>query len=151
MALRTPTRQIGKCGELLVQLRLLLAGVESAPMTTDTGIDLVAYSPRRTRPITIQVKTNLKPKPAGGTGRPALDWWVPEKCPADLIACVDLSQEHVWLFRRREFARLAQQHSGGRNHLYFYCEPGAGAPAAETALASKFHRYLAEARIHALF
>jgi hypothetical protein len=41
------TAQIGLAGELLVQEQLLLHGIESAPLTTDTGIDLVAYSPRR--------------------------------------------------------------------------------------------------------
>jgi len=35
---------------LLVQYRLLLLGVESAPMSTDTGIDLVAYSPAMLQP-----------------------------------------------------------------------------------------------------
>jgi hypothetical protein len=35
------TAQIGRCGELLVQLELLKRGIESAAMTTDTGIDLV--------------------------------------------------------------------------------------------------------------
>jgi hypothetical protein len=37
--------QIGRCGELLVQHRLLKLGIESAALTTDTGIDLVAYAP----------------------------------------------------------------------------------------------------------
>jgi hypothetical protein len=45
--------QIGRCGELLVQLRLLLLGIESAPMSTDVGVDLVAYSPASQRPLTI--------------------------------------------------------------------------------------------------
>ena len=78
-AVALSTAQIGKCGELLVQYRLLLLGVESAPMSTDTGIDLVAYSPATLQPVTIQVKTNLKPKPGGGKGKLALDWWVPER------------------------------------------------------------------------
>ena len=29
--------QIGKCGEILVQYRFLRLGIESAPMSTDTG------------------------------------------------------------------------------------------------------------------
>ena len=37
------TQQRGRCGELLVQYILLKHGIESAPLTTDTGIDLVAY------------------------------------------------------------------------------------------------------------
>jgi hypothetical protein len=59
-------QQIGRCGELLVQQKLLLYGIESAPMTTDSGIDLVVYSPRERNALTIQVKTNLKAKPGGG-------------------------------------------------------------------------------------
>ena len=64
--MKLKTAQIGEGGELLVQYRLLLLGIESAPMSTDTGIDLLAYSPHRKHPATIQVKTNLKPKPGGG-------------------------------------------------------------------------------------
>jgi len=38
--IKLTTAQIGRAGELLVQQRLLLFGIESAPLTTDTGIDL---------------------------------------------------------------------------------------------------------------
>ena len=51
------TQQTGKCGELLVQYRLLQHGIESAPMTTDRGIDLVALNADGTKTATIQVKT----------------------------------------------------------------------------------------------
>lgn len=38
-----PTKsQIGRCGELLVQYHLLKLGIESAPMTTDSGVDRLA-------------------------------------------------------------------------------------------------------------
>lgn len=119
------TAQIGKCGELLVQYRLLLLGVESAPMSTDTGIDLVAYSSIRAQPVTIQVKTNLKPKPGGGKGKLALDWWVPETTPAAFVALADLSTEKVWLFTPQELRTHAQQRSSGRLHFYMYTDPTA--------------------------
>lgn len=45
------TAQIGRCGELLVQCLLLLRGVESAPMSTDSGVDLVAYAPKLRGPM----------------------------------------------------------------------------------------------------
>jgi len=48
---------------LLVQQKHLLHGIESAPLTTDAGIDLVAHSTKEKDAITIQVKTNLKAKP----------------------------------------------------------------------------------------
>jgi hypothetical protein len=120
------TAQIGRCGELLVQYRLLALGIESAPMSTDAGVDLVAYSPHLAQAITIQIKTNLGAKHAGGgKGKAALDWWVPESVPASLVALVDLSSERVWLLRREEFADHAQQRSSGRLHLYMYTDPRA--------------------------
>lgn len=70
------TQQIGKLGELLVQYRLLSFGIESAHLTTDSSVDLVAYSPNSKTAFTIQIKTNLQPKP-GGKGKAALDGWVP--------------------------------------------------------------------------
>lgn len=117
------TQQIGKAGELLVQYRLLLLGIESAPMTTDSGIDLVAYSPRKQDAITLQVKTNLKPKPGGGKGKLALDWWIPDNSSAQLIAVTDLSRERVWVFKLAEIQKLAQQHPKGRYHLGMTVDP----------------------------
>ena len=45
-------------------------------MTTDDGVDLVAYIPAKQDAVTIQVKTNQKAKHGGGKGAPALDWWI---------------------------------------------------------------------------
>ncbi|MBV7417904.1 hypothetical protein KW830_05485 [Comamonas sp. CMM03] len=117
--------QIGKCGELLVQYHLLLRGIESAPMSTDTGIDLVTYSPRIPHPITIQVKTNLKSKPGGGKGKLALDWWIPNDSPAHYIALVDLSTEKIWLMTLAELRIHAQQQPEGRLHIYMYTDSSA--------------------------
>src|SRR6267154_2155816 len=114
--MRLTTAQIGRAGELLVQYRLLLLGIDSAPMSTDTGIDLVAYSPIAKQPLTIQVKSNLKPKPGGGKGKAALDWWLPDDTPAMLIALVDLSEPRLWMFKSQEMVNLAQQHSSGKFH-----------------------------------
>ncbi|MDG4648022.1 hypothetical protein P6F26_06165 [Roseibacterium sp. SDUM158017] len=114
------TAQIGRGGELLVQYRLLTLGIESAAMTTDAGVDLVAYAPGMSHALTVQVKTNLRPKPAGGRGKPALDWWLREDSPAELVALTDLSRDRVWLFRHHELDYHAQQRSSGRLHFYFY-------------------------------
>ena len=119
------TAQIGKCGELLVQYQLLLHGIESAPMSTDTGIDLVTYSPKTATPVTVQVKTNLKPKPGGGSGKAALDWWVPTNSPAQYVALVDLSTQSIWLMSLPEFEAGAQRRSSGRLHFYMYTDPSA--------------------------
>ena len=116
------TQQIGRLGELLVQYELLLQGIESAAMTTDAGVDLVAYSQIRGCSFTIQVKTNLTPKQSGGKGALAIDWWVSENCPAEIYAFADVSTRRIWLFTRQELESRAQQRSKGRLHLYMYTD-----------------------------
>lgn len=146
------TAQIGKCGELLVQYRLLMLGIESASLSTDSGIDLVAYSPKLADAITIQVKTNLKPKPGGGKGREALDWWVSEACPAKLVALVDLKTEKVWMMRKAELEEHAQQRSSGRLHIYMYTDPSAKPRNSERlAHAYEFERFMLSNRANELF
>jgi len=143
--------QIGKCGELLVQYQLLLNGIESAHLTTDAGVDLVAYSSKN-KPITIQIKSNLKPKQAGGKGKLALDWWVPDDNPADLLAFVDLSRSKVWVMSKNEIFKVAQQHSSGRFHLYMYVDPTHEPKKTDRkTYAYEFENYLLENRIHELF
>jgi hypothetical protein len=115
--------QIGRCGELLVQFKLLKHGIESSPLTTDVGVDLVAYSPRRQQAITVQVKTNLAPKPGGGKGKPALDWWADDKPKADIFAFVDLQWPRVWLVESSKLSTLAQQNPAGRFHLFMAVDP----------------------------
>lgn len=145
------TLQIGRCGELLVQHRLLKLGIESAALTTDTGIDLVAYAPGAERPATIQVKSKLAPCPAGGKGPPALNWWVLEVCPADIMAFVDLSEERVWMLRKTEVASLAQQRSGGRLHFCMYCCSLSEVQSRRTPFASDLTRFLLPDRAAELF
>jgi len=125
MCKKLTTQQIGKCGELLVQYHLLQNAIESAPMTTDTGIDLVACSAKGNKAITIQVKTNLKPKPGGGKGRLAVDWWVPQKSDAQLFAFVELESEKIWIIKSKEIEFLAQQQSNGRYHFFMALDPDA--------------------------
>ena len=87
------TSQIGASGVLLAQYRLLKCGIDSAPMTTDSGIDLVIYAPTPAAALTVQVKTCLRPKPAGGKGKLALDWFLPINCPAQLICLTNLESD----------------------------------------------------------
>ena len=145
------TQQIGKLGELLVQYRLLEFAVESAHLTTDAGIDLVAYSSQASGAKTIQVKANLKPKPGGGKGRAALDWWVPVTSPADLFALVDISTKNVWLFTMAELAAHAQQESKGRFHLYMYTDENVKTRKSQPTLLSNFSPFLLEHRVAQLF
>lgn len=76
-----------------MQYRLLLLGVESSPMTTNTRVDLVSYSPTRRTAHTIQVKANEMAKPSGGKIKAALDWWLRENSPAEFVALVDLNMK----------------------------------------------------------
>jgi hypothetical protein len=146
---RLSKQQIGKAGELLVQYRLLLLGIESSQMTTDAGIDLVAYVPAKQDAVTIQVKTNLKPKPSGGKGSPAVDWWVPCDTPAQLFAFVELEQERVWLLAQAELARIAQQKSNDRWHIYIYT--GSAKTSKPGATLAEMDRYLLHNRLEEVF
>ena len=76
------TQHIGAAGELLVQYKLLKLGIDSARLTTDAGIDLVVYAPVSAEATTVQVKSNLAPKPAGGKGQLSRSWDFPHACPA---------------------------------------------------------------------
>ena len=136
-----------------MQYRLLRHGIESAPLTTDAGIDLVAYSPVGRRPVTIQVKTNLQAKPAGGTGKPALNWTLRVDSPAELVALVDLATEQVWLMTIDSYADTAQQKSSsGKYNLYMYIDsdvkPRGGH---DRVLAADFDEFVLEASVAALF
>jgi hypothetical protein len=144
------TAQIGASGVLLIQYQLLKHGIESALMTTDAGIDLVVYSPHSKRAITVQVKTCLRPKPAGGKGKMTLDWYLPEDTPAELIGVVNLEKDEVWLFTRDEFVRKAQQHNGGRAHLYFYVDPEY-TPSDPESHVRRFEEFRIERRIPEFF
>lgn len=121
------TGAIGAAGELLVQYQLLKLGIDSARLTTDSGIDLVMYIPGHQSAATIQVKTNLVPKPAGGKGKLLLSWSFPDDSPAQWLACVDMSTDAVRMFRIDEARKRAQQkHAGGTRVLYFYTDESIG-------------------------
>lgn len=111
------TRQKGRCGELLVQYYLLKHGVESAPLTTDAGIDLVAYSSIGKKPVTIQVKTSTQH--GRDYGDLWLEWQIPEECPADYVAVVDLDRSIFWLIETNKFNNKAIRTSRGKNRLWW--------------------------------
>ena len=115
--------QVGRCGKILVQYHLLRHGIESAPITADVGIGLVAYSPWTKRPFTLQVETTLRPNPAGLKGM-ALYWWVVALRgePAEFVLLVELQHERIWALTREELATVAQAASGGRLHVFLYTD-----------------------------
>ena len=144
--------QIGRAGELLVQQRFLLNGIESSALTTDSGIDLVAFSHRKGKAVTIQIKANLAAKPGGGKGKLFLDWWAPDNSPADVFAFVDLESNRIWLVKKSELAKLAQQHPQGRYHFFMAIDPTAKERKdGQLHHDYEFQKYLLENRIHRLF
>ncbi len=145
------TAQIGRCGEMLTQYNLLLRGVESAPMTTDSGVDLVAYSPVNGHAVTIQVKTNLKPKSGGGKGKAALDWWLSAESPAQYVALVNLATEQIWLLSHADMLELAQQKSKNKVHFYMYIDSAVKTKTGRLAHCCDFEKYLLEKRIAEVF
>lgn len=144
--MRKNTQRIGRCGELLVQYKLLKLGIESAAMTTDAGVDLVAFSAKSQRAVTVQVKANDAPKRGGGKGKLALDWWIADDCPSELAAFVDVSTDRAWLFTKQELAEFAQQHSSGRYHLYMYVDPSTRSRGSKLGMLSDFDRFALEPR-----
>ena len=109
-------RQKGRCGELIVQYILLKYGIESAPLTTDSGVDLVAYSPNGKRPITIQVKTSSHLGPENDKW---LLWQIKKECPADYIAAVDLERNMFWFIKTEEFMKIASNAAKGQKRLWW--------------------------------
>jgi hypothetical protein len=142
------TLHIGAAGEVLVQYKLLKLGLDSARLSTDSGIDLVAYAPGATRATTVQVKTKRQATRSGGTGRLALSFTFPHDLKAETLALVDLSADAAWLMTREEALALAQQHRpDGSRHLYWYV---ATAPAGALA-AADIAPFALEVRASAIF
>jgi hypothetical protein len=145
------TQHIGAAGELLVQYRLLKAGIDSARLTTDAGIDLVVYAPGNATATTVQVKSNLAAGPAGGKGQLSRGWNFPHTCPAQLLALVALDVDRAWLLTRAEARELAQQHSPkGIRRLYWFLEPPTGG-AAGARHEAEMEQYMLENRVAKLF
>jgi hypothetical protein len=107
-------------GELLLQYQPLKMGIDSARMTTDPGVDLVVYAPGDRSANTVQVKTKMSAKPAGGRGPLSRGWYFPDQCPAQLLAFVALDTDTAWHFTLKEARMLTQQHSErGIRQLYW--------------------------------
>jgi Restriction endonuclease len=92
MGMKLTAAQTGSQAVLLVQRQLLRCGVDSAPMTTDYGIDLVAYRREKGSCFTIQVKCRNHKKDGKHS------WRIERKGrenPSDVFALLD--EDDVWL------------------------------------------------------
>ena len=105
---------------------LLKHGVESAPLTTDPGIDLVAFPSvrafpdKRGEPVTIQVKTSTHRSETSDPMCKWLLWEIQNDCPAYYIAAVDFEREKFWLISTKEFIKEATRAAEGRSRLWWY-------------------------------
>ncbi len=115
---------IGAAGELLVQYKLLKLGIDSARLTTDSGIDLVMYIPGTKVAITVQVKSTNGTAVDAASGRP---WLVfpnfPVNCKAQYLATVDLSRDAAWLFPIPRAEEVARPNKAGTEfQLWWYMD-----------------------------
>jgi hypothetical protein len=108
---------------------LLRNGIDSARLTTDAGVDLVAYPPGTGRALTIQVKTVERSTPAGGKGGSSTGVVFPRDYPAEYLSVVRLSDEGVWLFPIEDALRLSKQ---ATPRLYWFVDPAAAPTGALT-------------------
>lgn len=115
---KVPKAVIGQSGKLLVQSLLMREGI--ACREGEEATELIINLERPKREFKIMTTTNLQPKRAGGKGKMALDWWIPQDSKADFVCCADLSTLRVWLFRIGEIPGLAQQRTSEKYHLYMY-------------------------------
>lgn len=102
-----PKVTVGTIGEVLVQLKLLMFGVESFPPLKDSGNDLVAYFGSSF--AAIQVKT-----------KQAKGWSMPnEETLYHVLALVDLDKNHsldnsiIFLLTRKEAEEQRRQIGNG--------------------------------------
>ena len=108
------TAQTGSQAVLLVQRQLLLCGVDSAPMTTDYGIDLVAYDCEKRDCFTFQVKCRNHKRDG------KYSWRTEKKGkenPAEVFALVE--GDDVWYLRRHEIDKYAIKRKT-HTQVYFY-------------------------------
>ena len=128
---RITSDQVGKCGELFVQYHLLKEGIDSPPMTTDPGIDLVTFSAGKV--ATIQVKTSTHRSDSTNSW---VEWAVPNTCPASHVAIVDLEADAGWILPTAEFHKRGTR-AGANRRLLWSTDSRWQSPLAE----SNFHQY----------
>lgn len=120
------TQAIGAAGELLVQYQLLKLGIDSARLTTDSGIDLVMYVPGTLAAHTVQVKATTQHYPYGPGSPAQLMWLFPVTSKAEWLAVVDLQRDSAWLFRTEDAVKLASRPDAqGKATLAWYLQDNA--------------------------
>ena len=136
------TQQIGKCGELLVQYRLLTWGINTSSLTVDVGVDLVAFDDAGQKIVKIQVKTTQIKKDSW------VEWSVEKNTSADYIACVDITRERFWLIKKEDFEKAV---SAGHNWSLWWYLPGKRGEKARARVEEEFAKDESEKAIPQIF
>jgi hypothetical protein len=124
MEMPVNSHQIHARGVELIQSRLHEYGIEYDSMEVHAGIDFRAVAPNEKKYV--GVRACLRPKLAGGSGSPSLDWWLKQTASRnkpELVGLTNLESGQAWLFTHKEFVDKAQQQSESGSHLYFYVGP----------------------------
>lgn len=117
------TQAIGAAGELFIQYQLIKRGIDSARLTTDSGIDLALYVPGTRDAHTVQVKATNSHQPAGQGTAPQLWWQFPVACEAQWLAVVDLKRDLAWMLPIEDARALARnEESNGTTWLMWYLD-----------------------------
>ncbi|MFN6544470.1 hypothetical protein [Mycolicibacterium nivoides] len=121
VATRLGNQAIGAAGELFVQYHLIKRGIDSARLTTDSGIDLVMYVPGAREAHTVQVKATNTNYPYGVGTAPQLWFPFPVTCRAQWLAVVDLPRDLAWLLPIEDALYLARgRGKAGTTTLMWY-------------------------------
>ncbi|MCH7625542.1 MAG: hypothetical protein IIC83_06430 [Chloroflexi bacterium] len=111
------TQMIGRAGELFVQYAFLKCGVDSSLMTTDYGVDLVAFHQKWPVPLLIQVKATTVKEEADSAW---VEWDTRDKLIAGYVALVDIKRNKAWLFCKDKFMSISTSTGGPGRRLWWY-------------------------------
>ena len=149
-------QHVGRCGELLVQYKFLKLGIDSAPMTTDRGVDLLAIDPKtRRKTVTVQVKaaTHRRDARAATDQRETTEyvsWPVPYPSATDYAAVVDVIRDKVWMFTKKEIGAQARGKGNGERVLWWYI-PGHRPKKARSRSEDWYERYAMDTVVARMF
>ena len=148
---RTPsTHSISIQGRTLVAERLKALGLHVVTAAQGSRHHLVVAREASVKGRSVWVTTNLKAKPAGGGGPPALNWKIRRNVDSDLVALADLSSSRVWLMEAREAETIAQQHNSSYHHMVMVLEPGWTSTPHASIRDDQFEHLLLERRVSQL-
>jgi hypothetical protein len=141
------THEISSQGKLLVTDRLRALGFQVVAAPRGTGHHLLIRRDGTAPQQSMWLSTNVRPKPAGGKGPPALNWKIPRTVRSDWVALTDLSRKRVWLLKAGEAQSIAQQHNASYHHMVMVVQSGWTSAPHERIRDDQFDHLLLERRV----